>query len=188
MNRRLPFAVPFALVVALSGPAPLARAQEAPKPTEHHKRLEKQVGVWDAKLLFFPPGSEKGEPAGEGVETNRMLGGGLWLVSDFKADFGATPFEGHGTTGYDTKKGKYVGNWVDSFETRIATNEGTYDEKTKTLTMLGKGTDPTSGKPTDEKQVTTFSDDDNRVFTLYMKTEGSDDFVKVMSIDRKSVV
>ena len=70
----------------------------------------------------------------KGVETNRMIAG-KWLISDFKGEMFGSTFEGHGTNGYDAKKNKYIGTWVDTMSVRIDTLEGTYDEKTKTLTL-----------------------------------------------------
>ena len=48
------------------------------------------------------------------------------------------PFEGHGVYGYDVKKAKYVATWVDSMSKHIDMMEGTYDEKSKTLTFTGR--------------------------------------------------
>src|SRR5437773_2168191 len=91
------------------------RGQESPfpKPGPEHEFLKKDVGVWDATVeTIMEPG---GKPnVSKGVETITLLGGGLWMIQDFKSEFMGVPFQGHGVTGYDASKKKYVGTWVDS--------------------------------------------------------------------------
>ena len=85
---------------------------------------------------------------------------GKWLISDFKGEMFGSTFEGHGTNGYDAKKSKYIGTWVDSMSVRIDTLEGTYDEKTKTLTLNSDSEGP-DGKPMKMRLETRFNDDAN---------------------------
>jgi hypothetical protein len=160
--------------------APQDDAGFMPKPGPEHRRLARDEGTWDASVAFYPPGG--GDPqTSKGVETNTMLGG-LWLLSDFRGEFGGQPFQGRGQTGYDPKKGKYVGTWVDTMSTRVMTMEGTYDESAGTMTMLSNGEDPATGKPTKEKFVSRYKPDGTRVFTASVKAEGASDFVKMMEI------
>lgn len=172
------------MVMVTSG-APVAWAQGPPdaQPTPMHKILESEVGVWDATVKAFEPGSETGQDAGKGVETIRMIGG-LWSISDFKGEFGGMPFEGRGCTGYDPKKSKYTGSWCDSMSPRLMLTEGTYDEKTKTMTSLSDGEDM-EGKPAKTKMVSVRTGSDTRVFSFYSKADGAKDFVKVMEISYK---
>jgi hypothetical protein len=146
------------------------------------KVLAMEEGVWDAEITMYAPNAEgKVETStSKGVETNRMLAG-KWLISDFKGEmFGAT-FEGHGTNGYDAKKGKYVATWVDTMSARIDTLEGTYDEKTKTLTLNSDSETP-DGKPMKMRLETRMNDDGTRTFTLFAKADGQNDFSKGMEI------
>src|SRR5262245_51395340 len=94
-----------------------------PKPGPEHEILKKDVGVWDATVeTTMAPG---GKPSvSKGVETNALLGDGLWLIQDFKGEFAGVPFQGHGVAGYDSSKKKYVGTWVDSMSTGLSTTEG----------------------------------------------------------------
>jgi hypothetical protein len=157
--------------------APAAKKAEAAPPAEmpmvkpgpEHELLKKDVGTWDAtveNLLPPPPGAPAAKTS-KAVETNKMIGG-LWLVTDFKSQMMGQPFQGHGTTGYDTNKKKYVGTWVDSMSTGLMVGESTYDPATKTVTGFMEGTDPATGKPTKMKMVTEYKGDDARVFTMYM--------------------
>ena len=93
------------------------------------------------------------------------------------------PSTGTGQTGYDVKKRKYVGTWVDSMSSEISMMEGDFDPKTNTMTMTMKGTDPASGKPYDAKLTSVDKDKDHRVFTMSMKSDQTGgEFIKIMEI------
>src|SRR5262245_12044512 len=95
------------------------RALESKSTEGPIKVLARQEGEWDADISTTVPNPDGKVQIqkSKGVESNRMLGG-KWLLSDFKGDLFGMKFEGHGQTGFDTKKGKYIGTWVDSM-TRI---------------------------------------------------------------------
>jgi hypothetical protein len=179
-----------ALITGLGvvGSGALATAQDSPpsaKPTEGHKLLAKDVGTWDASVKSWMSGESSEPTVSKGVEVDKLLPGGLWLLNDFDGEFGGMEFHGHGVTGYDKQKKKYVASWVDSFSTSLMTMEGTYDPDTKIVTMNGKGNDP-AGKPYESKSTTKYAGDDERVFTMWMKTdESKGEFVKMMEITYK---
>ena len=102
----------------------------------------------------------------KGVETNRMLGG-LWLIGEFQGEFGGQPFLGHGVTGYDTAKQKYVGSWVDNATAKIMALEGTYDAKTRTLTFTTEAVSPFTGKVVKERHVHQYQDETHRTLKMY---------------------
>jgi hypothetical protein len=133
-----------------------------PKPGPELQTLKSTVGTWDATVEMT---SAPGAPTSKGTETVKEVGG-LWFVADFKSEMGGAPFEGHGVSGYDTVKKKYVGTWVDSMTTSMMSSEGTYDAAKKTMvdTMSGIGMD---GKPAKWKAITEWKDDDTRVFSLF---------------------
>lgn len=128
------------------------------KPTEQHALLAKKVGVWDAAM------------SGMGMESKAVYEcrkvGDLWVVGDYKGDFMGAPFVGHEVWGFDSKKGKYVSTWVDTWIDHVMSFEGEYDAATKTLAMWTDGTDPMSGKPIRERHDSKFIDADNWVFTM----------------------
>ncbi len=175
--------------------AAMATAKDEPKakdepgpvaavPTlKEHKVLAREVGVWDADITTYLPGVAK-PMTSKAVETNSLLGG-HWLISSFKGEFAGMPFEGHSQTGFDAKKGKYVGTWLDSMSTRIDTLEGTYDEPSQTMTMTAELENPATGEPMKMKFVTTFKADNERVFTEYHLPEGGKEPVKFMEIRYK---
>jgi hypothetical protein len=147
------------------------------------KVLSIQEGVWDADITTSVPSPDGKVEAqkSKGVETNRMLGG-KWLISDFKGEFFGMSFEGHGQNGYDAKKGKYVGTWVDSMATNIAMLDGAYDEKTKTLTFKAETENPADGKPMKMRLETQLNDDGTRTMKEYVQMDGQTEFVKLMEI------
>jgi hypothetical protein len=159
-----------------------AQGQEMPipKPGPEHEVLKMDVGVWDATVETMGPGGKS--DVSKGVETNTLLGG-LWLIQDFRAEFGGVPFQGHGVTGYDPTKKKYVGSWVDSMSTGLSTVEGTYDPKTKTMTARMEGPGP-GGSITKSRATSEWKDPNTRVFTMYMPS-GQGEETAMMKITYK---
>jgi len=180
----------FAVVLSLSV-AGVAQAQEQaeapqeyqPQVTEKHQLLKKDVGTWDAEFTFWPAGPESESITVPAVEKNSMLGN-LWLVSEFRCKMMGQDFIGQGQYGYDPLKEKYVGTWVSTMNPTLSTMEGTYDEKTKTLTLMSENTCMITHQPFKAKQVQKWIDDDHKVFTMYMQEPGNpeSDFAKAMEI------
>jgi hypothetical protein len=168
-------------VAALMLSAPALKAAD-PKPgggePSPEKTMAMEEGIWDGEVTVTLPGAEPVKS--KCVETNQMLGG-KWLISEFKGEFFGSRFEGNGQNGYDAKKGKYVASWVDSVSSKILLLEGSYDEKTKTLTLHADAEDP-AGNPMKLRLETQFKDDGTRVFTEYVQADGQKDFAKFMEI------
>jgi hypothetical protein len=144
---------------------PLA-AQEMPQPTAEHKKLAINAGTWDAVMSMTGPDGKAIE--GKATSVIRLACGGLWLIDDFSTpNFMGGPFEGHGVTGYDPVKGKYIGTWVDSMLTTFMTIEGTYDRTGKVLTMTGMGPGP-DGNALKHTMVTTWHGTDKYVFEMFV--------------------
>jgi hypothetical protein len=156
-------AQPAVSTAEASAAAPAAPAP--PKVGPEHAQLRKEAGVWDATVEMSEAPGQKPQIS-QGTETATLIANGLWLVSDFKADFGGQPFEGHGVTGYDPAKKKYVGTWVDTWSTALGTSEGTFDPATKKSTAYMDAPDMT-GKMIKMKMETEWKDDDTRVFTMW---------------------
>jgi hypothetical protein len=137
----------------------VATAQEPPQP--EHQLLKEDEGTWLA-VCKMSDGSES-----KGVMTSKMECGGLWLVSNFEADFGEQKFQGKGLDTYDPVTKKFVSVWVDSWATTPMNLEGTYDEKTKTMTMVGESRGP-DGKPTKHRLTSTHKDKDHHSFEMFV--------------------
>ena len=178
-NRVAGLVVACAVAVAVAGAAEKQK-QEAkgtsqkgappemvpPRPAPQHQELAKRVGTWDAVVESY---MEPGAPpqTSPGSETNTMDSSGLWLLTEFKGQFMDQPFEGHGITGFDPAKKKYVGVWVDSYGTRMMTTEGTGDASGR-ITMFGEapGMD---GKMERWKMVTESKADGTCIMTMTRK-------------------
>ncbi len=153
-------------------------SKEASAVSREHKVLAMQEGVWDAEITLKIPGQDA---KSKGVETNRLIGG-KWLISEFKGDLFGSTFEGSGQNGYDTKKGKYVASWVDSMSKSITLLEGSYDEKTKTLTLTGDAENPESGETMTLRLETQFAADGSRIFNEFARMGAQKEFVKLMEV------
>jgi hypothetical protein len=147
------------------------------------KVLAASEGVWDCDITTMVPGPDGKvqTQSSKGVETNRLLAG-KWLLSDFKGEFFGMDFEGHGQTGFDAKKGKYVGTWVDTMSKQIDMLIGTYDEKTKTLTFNADSENPADGKPMKMRLETQTKDDGTRVMKEFLQMDAQKEFVQFMEI------
>jgi hypothetical protein len=152
------------------------------KPTEQHRKLRAEVGTWDVTIKSWA--DPNGDPIeSKGTETDRLMPGGLWLIQDFRGEFGGASFRGHGTMGYDPFKKKYVGTWVDSMSSSLMTIEGDFEADGKTLVMEGNATNPADGGAIPVRLTTVATGDDTRVFTMNMKM--GDEYVKMMEMTYK---
>ncbi len=155
------FSSPFVVAQEPKGKeAKEAQGGGMPGPGPAQKALKMAEGTWNA--LIEMPGLE----ASKGVSVQKMVLGGMWLEDSFKADLGGMPFEGRGMTGFDQIKGKYVGTWCDSMSPGVTVTEGTYDEKTRTLTMVGDTYDHTGAK-VKARMLTIHKDANTVVFEMY---------------------
>lgn len=170
-------------VLAVAGVALLSdiAAAQAPGPTAEHKLLQDEVGTWNAKMKLFPtPGAEP--TVTDATETIELGPGGLWILSKFEGEIMGMPFTGHGVTGYDPVKKKYVGTWVDGMSPSLMITEGEYDPATKTTTSFAEGRDPASGATIKYKQISRTIDENTRTFEMLQPGEGGE-FVKMMEIE-----
>ena len=164
-------------MIALFAPAVSAQPPSA-KPGPELQRLKKLVGTWDATVK-----TAQGES--KGTMVYKMDMGGLWLVSNFKADFGGQPFQGKGIDGYDPLKKKYVSVWVDSMSPTLLLFEGTFDKSGKVFTQLGEGPGM-DGKMTKFKSVSEMKDPDTMVFTMSSPDQnGKDQTMLTITYKRK---
>ena len=144
-------------------------AAQMPGPVKEHQKLTDMVGVFDAALDYT---DMNGKPAkSTGVSIRKQPMGPFWVMDRFQAQMMGQNFMGHGTTGYDPLKKKYVGTWCDSMTPSLMVIEGNFDKTGKILTMTGKGPGM-DGKPVTHRLVTTFKDKNTQVFEMFVP--GSD--------------
>ncbi|HET7925027.1 MAG TPA: DUF1579 family protein [Rhodanobacteraceae bacterium] len=124
--------------------------------------LKLEEGVWDAAIEFPPAKPGDAPTRATGVQTNTFVTGNGWIKNDFAVD---AKYGGHGTWGYDPKKGKYVGIWVDANQDYIRFDEGTFDADTQTMTWWSELRQPDPYPPAKYRMVETF-DGNTRVLTM----------------------
>jgi len=148
--------------------------QPTATPGPEHAVLKRLEGTWNATVKM-------GDSETPGTATYKLECSGLWLVSDFRSEFGGQPFQGRGLDSYDPAKKKYVSVWVDSMTTRPLLLEGEFDKAKKTLTMTGEGPGM-DGKPAKYRNTTHIPDDDHLTFTMFL-TGADGKETKVMTIE-----
>jgi len=164
-------------VIVLLAPTVSAQPPLA-KPGPELQRLKKLEGTWEAMV-------KTGEGESKGTMTYKMELGGLWLVSNFKGEFGGQTFQGKGLDGYDPIKKKYVSVWVDSMSPTLMVFEGNFDKERKVFTQIGEGPGM-DGKMTKLKSVTEMKDDDTMVFTMSSPDKnGKDQTMLTITYKRK---
>ena len=172
--------IPLA-ILALAVLSTATSAQRPPQPTEAHKLLEREVGVWDAKVKSrMMPGAPP--MMSTAVETVEKLGD-FWITSKFEGSFRRTPFTGIGHTGFDEESGEYVSTWIDSMAPNLLVTRGTHDSATDTLTLTGEGKDWIEGGPKQIKMVLKFIDADHKRFEIHEKTEDYPEWHTSLEID-----
>ncbi len=150
------------IVVALLTWATVALAQQAPE--KEHEWLGQLVGEWeyDSEVVVQPGSAPEKSKGGEIVRAV----GGFWTVSETSGSINGAPFTGVMTLGYDPKKKKYAGTWVDSMSSNMLHYEGSVDDSRKTLTLETEGpsfNDPS--KISKYKDVIEVKDKDHKVMT-----------------------
>ena len=150
------------LILLAATAASAAEPVPAPTRDEALAVLKLEEGVWDA-AIEFPPASPDAAPThATGVQTNTFVTGNTWIRNDFDVD---AKYGGHGTWGYDPKKAKYVGIWVDSNQDYIRLDEGTFDAKTQTMTWTSELRQPDPYPPAKYRMTETFRGD-TRTLTM----------------------
>ncbi|MEO1497474.1 MAG: DUF1579 domain-containing protein [Planctomycetota bacterium] len=171
-------AVVFVVVVAAAGPT---FAQMPPQPTDEHRELAKEAGVWDAQIkVWMSPGAPPVESTGS--ETCEMLGK-FWLISKFKGNMGGMPFQGRGQTTYDTYAGEWVTTWIDSMAPLLMKCRGSWDESTSTATYTGEGPDWITGETKQVKMALVFPDEDHKEWEMFERAAADEPWRKVVAID-----
>src|SRR5215510_1634280 len=162
----------FGLTVLLH--ASLASAQDV----NAAKQMKRDVGTWNVVIKMF--GDPSGKPAvSKGTETNVMLGD-MWLIGRFKGDIMGSNFEGLRQTGFDPEKKTFVVSWVDSTSPYATRMEGSWDERTQTMTSTGTGKSK-QGNEMKSTMVVTYNKDGSRTSTMHALINGKS--VKLMEFD-----
>lgn len=162
--------------------SPGAECAEMGALAEAHGRLKAFEGKFSAKCsLWMGPGDPM---VTTGVMENTLALGGRFLRQDYTGDPSDGPFsnfEGRGYWGYNTVTKKYEGFWIDTASTSMQNETGDVDAAGKVWTMVGRMTDPQSGKPMTKRSVITLQDDDHHQIEMFFQGPDGNEF-KAMEI------
>ncbi len=117
---------------------------KASTPGQHHRYLDALVGDFTADVKFWmTPDSEPMEFTG--TVSREWVLDGHFIKETIKADSDMGPFKAISYIGYNNIDGQYESIWLENTSTAITSGSGTYNPATKTLSMMGKHRDPTTG-------------------------------------------
>lgn len=144
-------------------------------PGDFHKEMAKWDGEWNEDItMWMAPGAPAQKNTASCV--NKMILGGRYQSSTHTGSFNGMPFEGISTTGYDNAKKIFVSTWVDNMRTGIMVMQGAWDDKTKTLNLKGKQTDPATGKEMEVRETFKIIDDNTQKMEMFMTPAGGKEF------------
>lgn len=148
---------------------------EAMTPGPQHQAMAAQNGKWKTEMTMW---MAEGAPPSTTVGTmeNKMILGGRYQQSMFKADMNGMPFEGMAISGYDKTKKKVVNSWVDNMGTGILVLEGTYDEASKSTELKGTCVDAMTRWETGVREVMKTIDDKTMTMEMYMTPKGGEEY------------
>ena len=157
-------------VLVTASPCRAQELPEMPAPQKEHEWLNQLAGEWETEgEVFLEPG--KPPIKSSGTEKAHMMGG-FWLVSDVRGEFMDIAIEAKLTLGYDPKKEKYVGTWIDSMGSYLWHYQGAVDDTGKTLTLDTEGPCPQrGGRLSKFKEVIEIKSKNERVFTSSIRED-----------------
>lgn len=129
----------------LDAEAAAAMRQKIGAPSRAHRKLDRFVGVWAARMsVWMDPA--RPPMTSEGTLEQRWILDGRFLQQTYRGEFMGRPFSGVGYIGYDNSLKKYLSTWMDSAGTTIDTRSGTFDGEDRTLTLTGEIEDYVRGR------------------------------------------
>jgi hypothetical protein len=142
-------------------------------PGDVHKMIAKWDGKWKEDVTFW---MQPGAPPTKSTATvvNKMVLGGRYQQSTHSGTMMGQPFEGQGTLAWDNARKMLISTWIDNMGTGVMYMEGTWDNASKSATLKGKSTDPTTGKEMDIKQTFTVVDDNTQKMEMFMTQDGKE--------------
>ena len=144
-------------------------------PSDVHKMISSWSGTWTGEVTMW---HAPGMPPEKSTSTtqNKMVMGGRYQVSNHKGNMMGMPFEGMSTVAYDNAKKVFINTWIDNMGSGMMVMEGPWDEASKTLTLKGKGVDPTTGNGKEIEMRETFKiiDDNTQMMESWSGTWDGD--------------
>lgn len=150
-------------------------------PSEAHKAMAMDNGIWDTKnTMWMSPDPNVAPVVSKGTSTNTMILGGRYQQSTFEGNFNGMPMNGLSTLAYDNQTKEYINTWIDNFGTGMMILKGKMSDDKKTINFKGEMVDPMTGKVLDITETFTFIDADTHKMEMYMDMGGQN--FKMMEI------
>lgn len=170
-------------VLTLSAAAMAADAPAAPMAaaTPNYEPIAGQQGTWDAKVTFFDPATGKPNGGAAGVQTNKLLSNGHWVVNELQVggpDGKPGAFEGHGVWGWDPVARQYVDTWVDTNDGAVRTDYGFWNAETRTMYWTALQPDG-AGHSVNYRMTEAYERDGSRTLSFYQVALQSGRLVKL---------
>lgn len=143
--------------------APVPAAEDPLRPGPQHVALQGLVGTWDAVIVVEDPSGREQRTRGTLV-TKRHTD--FHTIDSFEGEFMGMQLVGHGVNGYCTVRKQRFAFWTDSMTPVPMTLYGSYDAKSRELTMTGECFGM-SGKLEPCRTVTRYKDDDHYSWTMF---------------------
>lgn len=142
---------------------------------KEHALLDRLAGTWNTVTRYWPkPGDEPVEAKGTSIR--KWILDGRFLMEELDGGNLALPFRGVGLFGYDAFERKYNSAWVDSMNTSITANLGTYDKAADAVSFSGQYKDPWTGLKKPERGVTRFLSPDKHVLEIHVTEPDGKEF------------
>jgi hypothetical protein len=148
----------------------MAKTMELMQPGEEHKLLEKMAGTWHMAItIWMEPGSDP--LLQNGITKSRMILGGRFLLSEGTSGEGFMSGQNLGIMGFDRRFGHYTSVGYDTYGTYYVAATGTFDARTRTLTLSGEDYDPVMQHTQVYDFVTRFISDNEYTSAVIFKDE-----------------
>ena len=150
-------------------------------PGPQHQVLKNFEGKWNASVSFWmQPGAAPETSTGK-MDCSWTLGG-RFLEQRYQSNFMGMPFEGRGLFGHNNVDNRYEGVWADTMSTGMMTEAGTFNPETKTITMVGRVTNPENKKAMKKKTVISIASANEHTMSMHFCEDGATEYWKCMEI------
>lgn len=192
--KRIAFSIAGALVLTLIAglvpvlsqdgkgePADPMAAAAAPGP--QHKMLAEDAGDWTIEgKMWMPEGEKVVEMPMKGKSTMKMVYD-RYLHEVLTIGEGEMAMHVQGFIGFDNSSKEYQCMYISGMDTAMRVYSGSYDEKTKTMTLVGTWTDKGMGDMKRKSRVVTTRSSADAAKMEMFETFGDQPEMKVMEMN-----
>lgn len=158
--------------------------QDYMTPSDVHLEWAKNDGIWDTEnTMWMKPGAEP--TVSKGTMENKMIIGGRYQQSTYKAIFENMPMEGQSTMAYDNHTKEYTSIWIDNFGTGMMVLKGKKDPETGIIHLSGEMTDIRSSKPMKVRETFEVIDENTHKMEMFYEAEGQEQMTMRLIFKRR---